>query len=173
MYRNSVDVKVGAHLRKWVMSVNDGDDVIHLDKRTNLWGIVKQNLDLIPADYQTIQDRSEYISIEILDSHNSKTYNNTAQKSIHLNPLYRCYLSDSAQNAIRRYLENQFKNNFIVFMIARTSIPDSRESISAAVTAFLLEYDLHLDKKAIGRHAKYWYRYRVNHPENNAIPMFF
>ena len=64
---NSVDIKVGSFIREWVISVT-GSDVIRLDKRTNLWGIVRQNLDLLPNDYHTLCDRSEYISIELLDS---------------------------------------------------------------------------------------------------------
>ena len=59
---NTVDIKVGSFIRQWVIGTY-GSDTIRLDKRTNLWAIVKQNLDLLPADYHTLQDKEEYISI--------------------------------------------------------------------------------------------------------------
>lgn len=174
MFRNVVDIKVGSSIRQWVMSLNDGSDMIHLDKRTNLWAIVKQNLELVPADYRIINDRSEYISIELLVTRGSNpVYNIPSQKDIRLNELYRCYISQEGQNAIKRYLENQLRNAFVIYMVARSAQVESSEKISHAITSFLLDYDLPVERKMVARLMKYWYRYRQKHPEKNAIPIFF
>lgn len=168
---NSVDIKVGSFIREWVMSVT-GSDVIHLDKRTNLWGIVRQNLDLLPNDYRTITDRSEYISIELLDSDGKIAYNIPANREIWVNELYRCYISDSGQLAVKRYLENQLRNAFRVYMTGRFS-DGKKEMITHAIGSFLVDYNLPMDKTMISRLSKDWYRFRLKNPENPPLPIFF
>lgn len=168
---NSVDIKVGQFIRQWVVS-SCGTDQIRVDKRTNIWAIVKQNLALLPEDYRSIGDRSEYISIELLDAHSQRSYIHPAGCCLHLNFLYRCYISDSGQESIRRYLENQFRSAFRVYMVASMR-DDSKEKILHAITAFLLDYDLPVDKKILSRLSKDWYRYRQKNEEKHHIPIFF
>lgn len=168
---SSVDIKVGSFLRQWVVSVT-GSDQVRLDRRTNLWGIVKQNLELLPNDYQPITDRSEYISIALLEIRQRPTYNIPSGRMIWLNELYRCHISDSGQEAITRYLYNQFRNAFRVYMVARFS-DESGEAIRHAIGSFLSDFNLPIDNTMIGRLSKDWYRYRQKNTENYEIPIFF
>lgn len=168
---NTVDIKVGSFIRQWVIGTY-GSDTIRLDKRTNLWAIVKQNLDLLPADYHTLQDKEEYISIELLYSHTDNCYSIPAGKEIHINSIYRCYISDSGQEAIKRYLENQFRAAFRIYMVA-CNRNDQKVKILNCITSFLLDYNLPIDNKLLSRLMKDWYRYRQKNSENNALPIFF
>lgn len=168
---NSVDIKVGRFIRQWVVS-SCGSDQIRVDKRTNIWAIVKQNLALLPEDYAIVSNRSEYISIELLDAHSQRSYIHPAGCCLHLNSLYRCYISESGQEAIRRYLENQFRSAFRVYMVASMR-DDSREKILHAITSFLLDYDLPVDSRILARLSKDWYRYRQKNGEKLHIPIFF
>nr|DAU45720.1 MAG TPA: hypothetical protein [Caudoviricetes sp.] len=170
---NTVDIKVGKVIRAWIVE-STGSDTITVDKKSNLWGLVKQNLDLLPADYEVIQDRSEYISIALL-AHGSDTKKFDAElnKTIEVNTVYRCYISERGQASIARFFENQLRSSFIVFMVARFSDDSGNEKIVHAITAFLQEYNLPINSKILSRLMKYWYRYRVNFSENNKLPIFF
>lgn len=168
---NSVDIKVGPFIRQWVIG-STGSDTIRLDRRTNLWGIVKQNLDLLPQDYHYIEDRSEYISIELLNSDARLCYNIPAGREIYINELYRCYISDAGQEAIKRYLENQFHNAFSVYMVGRFS-DGQAEPIRHAIGSFLADYNLPINDTMMGRLSKYWYRFRQKNPDKYPLPIFF
>lgn len=172
-FENTVDIKVGAMIRAWVINTY-GSDHVRLDKSTNLWAIVKQSLDLLPNDYKTISDRSEYISIILLDARSTPYYNHPAERSIHINSLYRCYISPAGQNAIKRYLENQFRNAFTQYMIGRQSAdPDKKMKIQAAISDFLEDNGLDVTAKRLSTLSKYWYRFRVKFPEKFPLPIFF
>lgn len=168
---SSVDIKVGPFLRQWIVSTT-GSDMVRLDRRTNLWGIVIQNLELLPNDYKPVTDRTDYISIELLEIRQHPRYNIPAGRTIWVNELYRCYISDSGQQAITRYLFNQFRNAFRVYMVARFSDDDS-EPIRHAIGSFLSDYNLPIDDTMIGRLSKDWYRWRQKNPGNYGIPIFF
>ena len=168
---NCVDIKVGTFIREWVITVN-GSDIIHLDERTNLWGIVRQNLDLLPEDYSVLHDRSEYISIELLDSDGKIAYNVPAGKEIWINELYRCYISEAGQKALKRYLENQLRNAFRVYMVGRFS-DGKQEMITHAIGSFLADYNLPMDRTMINRLSKDWYRFRQKNGVNPPLPIFF
>lgn len=169
---NVVDIKVGSFIRQWVEAVN-GSDQISIDKYSNIWAIIKQNLDLLPQDFKLQEDRSEYIRIELLDAHNSKSYNRTEERELHMNYLYRCYVSEAGQAAIKRYLENQFRASFRAYMVGRTS--DGQQCIiTRSIGSFLSDYNLPRDDKTIvSRLSKDWYRYRVKNPDKYALPFFF
>ena len=169
---NTVDVKVGAFIHQWVNAYT-GSDTIKLDKAMNLWAIVKQHLDIRPDDNSEIEDRSEYISIELLDTTASKNYNLPSGKGIYMNTLYRCYISSAGQAAIQRYLENQFRAHFRTYMTARFSDDDKKEPIRHAIGSFLADYNLPIDDTIMSRLSKDWYRFRQKHKENYPIPIFF
>ena len=169
--RVTVDVKVGSFIRQWVMESN-GSDIISLEKRTNLWAIVKQNLQLLPNDYETIQDRSEYISIELLETHARQYWNVTDDCMVKMNELYRCHISEAGQAAITRYLENQFRAHFHVYMTARFS-DGKKEPIRHAIASFLQDYLLPIDDTIMARMSKDWYRFRQKNQEKYPIPIFF
>lgn len=167
----TADIKVGAFIRQWVIS-NTGSDMVRLDERANLWGIVKENLELLPKDYEPLDDRAEYITFELLDSDGEPSYNRAADRKIYTNELFRCHVNDRAQATIKKYLENQFRNAFRTWMTSRYAT-GSKEKILHAICSFLLEYDLPVDDKIIERLRKDWLRWRVKHPEKSPIPIFF
>lgn len=167
----TADIQVGSFIRQWVIT-NTGSDTVRLDKRANLWGIVKENLELLPEDYRPLQDRSEYISFELLDSGSAPYYNRDADRKMYINELYRCYIGEDTQAVIRRYLENQFRNAFRIYMTSRYA-DGSSEKIRSAIASFLLEYDLPVNPRIIARLSKDWYRWRVKHPMTSPIPIFF
>lgn len=170
--KNSVDIKVGRMIRQWMIYFQ-GSDYLKIDKRTNLWAIVRQNLELLPNDWKPLDDRSEYITIELLDSDARPYYNRTAGRELYINDLYRCYISEAGQESIRRYFENQFRNAFTVYMVARFSNPEYGLKIQEAITDFLMDYNLEVDRKVLSRLMKYWYRFRVKYPEKFPLPIFF
>lgn len=167
----TVDIKVGAFIHDWVMAYRKSD-LIRLDKTSNMWAILKQNLTIRPNDYSFIRDRSEYIAIELLETHAEKCYNAEEQQLLCMNELYRCYLSERGQACIRRYLENQFRAHFHVYMVARFS-DEASEPIRHAIASFLSDYLLPVDGRMISRLSKDWYRFRQKNPENYPIPIFF
>lgn len=170
-FGTSVDVKVGAFIRGWVIALT-GSDFVKLDKYTNLWAIVKQNLELRPSDYTIIQDRSEYISIELLDSTGTLCYNIPSQREVYIDTLFRMYISPAGQAAIQRYLENQLRSAFRTYMVARTS-DGKKEPIRHSIGSFLADFKFPVDNILIERFAKDWYRYRQKFCENYQIPIFF
>ena len=171
---NTVDVKVGSFLRGWVLATYQSD-VVKLDKSSNLWGIVKQSLELLPNDYHIIEDRSEYISF-VLSSENtrSKVYNTETRQVYHCNSFYRCYISEAGCHRIQRYLEKQFKAAFHVYMVGACG-NNTDMSILEGITQFMLDYNLseYLDNKMLGRLQKDWYRYRQKNSATYSIPIFF
>ena len=162
---------MGAFIRQWVFAYT-GSDTIHLDKKMNLWAIVKQNLDIRPDEGENVAEKDEYIFIELLDSGGTLTYCHPCGKEIYMHTIYRCYISSAGQQAITRYLENQFRNSFRVYMTARFS-DDSNEKIRHAIGSFLADYNLPMDDIIMGRLSKDWYRFRQKHKENYPIPIFF
>ena len=147
----TADIQVGSFIRQWVIT-NTGSDTVRLDKRANLW--------------------SEYISFELLDSGSAPCYNRDADRKMYINELYRCYIGEDTQAVIRRYLENQFRNAFRIYMTSRYA-DGSSEKIRRAIASFLLEYDLPVNPRIIARLSKDWYRWRVKHPMKSPIPIFF
>ena len=171
---NSVDVKVGSFIRGWVLATYH-TDIIKIDKYSNLWGMVKQSLELLPADYRMLEDRSEYISIVLLrDSSKTKAYNIEKDRAYRVNTLYRCYISEEGSNKLRRYLEKQFKAAFHTYMVGAVG-NNPEMTILEGITQFLLDYNLEgaIDNKMLGRLQKDWYRYRQANQDEYAIPIFF
>ena len=168
---NTVDVKVGAFIRQWVITLN-GSELIHVDKKMNLWAIIKQHLDTLLSDAPEITDRSEYISIELLDSSGTLVYNLPSGRKMYMNSLYRYYIDDTGQAAIQRYLENQFRAHFRTYMTARFS-DGKQEPIRHAIGSFLSDYLLPCDDIIMSRLSKDWYRHRQKHSEKYPIPIIF
>ena len=123
----TADIQVGSFIRQWVIS-NTGSDTIRLDKRANLWGIVKEHLEIVAPDWAPVTDRSEYISIELLDADGATSYNRIEDRRMYINELFRCCLGEEAQAKIRRYLENQFRNAFRIYMTAAMPTRAARRS---------------------------------------------
>jgi len=170
-YSTTADVKLGSFFRDWVVRVN-GSDLIKLDRHSNLWAITLSNLALPPEKYTPLHDRSEYISIQLLDSDGRATWNIPSESLLWVNEEYRYFISESGQAAIRRYLENQFRGVFRAYMVARFSDSDS-EPIRHAIGSFLADYDLPINQTMIDRLSKDWYRFRQRNRDKYQIPIFF
>lgn len=166
---NWVDVEVGAFTHDWVMAT-EGTDRITIGKATNMWAILKQHLQVRPNDYQEVKDRSEVISFQLLDTSSTAVYSRASSRTVHMNTLYRCYIDPAGQAAIRRYLDNQFKHAFHLYMIG---CQNADVKIMESITGFLCDYNLPIDSKVIARLTKDWYRYRQKNPDKFHIPIFF
>ena len=171
---NTVDIRVGSFIRKWMIA-SYGSDYIRLDEFTNLWAIIKQYLELVPDDYTPVEDHSEYITVELLSTHRADRsyFNYPADRAIIINQLYRCYIGDKGAAAIRRYLENQFRNAFTIYMVGRFSNGDEGTKIIRAITEFLCDYNITVENRLVSRLMKYWYRYRQKYPMKHPLPVFF
>lgn len=173
---NTVDIRVGSFIRRWMIATY-GSDYIRLEKHTNLWAIVKQYLELIPEEYTPLEDRSEYITVELLVTHGGHRiwFNYPSDREIVINQLYRCYIGEKGSAAIRRYLENQFRNAFTIYMVGRftDSDEDHKTKIIRAITEFLCDYRITVDTRLVNRLMKYWYRYRKKNPMKHPLPIFF
>ena len=166
-----VDIKVGVFIHDWVVN-STGSSVIRLDKTTNLWAIVKQHLVLRSDGY--VPEESEAIGIVLLDHSRALTYNVHSERLLHQNKFFRDYVTESGQGAIRRYLENQFRQAFRMFMLGKYSYYlGKEEKIRHAICDFLLTYDLPVDDVIIERLTKDWYRFRQKNTEKYQIPIFF
>ncbi len=172
MNRNSVDIEVGRVIRQWVINIY-GEDYVLLDKHSNLWFLIKQYLELLPDDYKPLQDRSGWISFYLLvNGEETIAHKDHLGRSIQLNMLYRCYIPPEGQIRIRRYLENQFRHAFIIFMTAR-QVEGTRESISHSIADFLLTVGVDIDKQLLARLMKYWYRWRQKSETKPVVQIFF
>jgi hypothetical protein len=169
---NTVDVKVGRFIRNWVVSTYD-TDCIKLDKDMNLWSIIKQNLELLPNDYQPLPDREEYITFVLLaDGKDTLAYDAKKNREYRVNTLYRCSLSMKGENIIRRYLTKQFKHTFHNYMKGALNNNDSL-SITEAITEFLTDSKQEVSETVVSTLSKDWYRYRRKYPDEFNIPIFF
>lgn len=170
---NAVDVKVGAFLKKWVVNTY-GTDYIRLDKDSNLWSIIKMNLELLPNDYTRIEDRSEYIRFQLLhNSSDTRAYDSATGKVYQPNMLYRCCISKKGEHIIKRFLDKQFKNTFHNYMKGALNNNDDL-AITDAITEFLCDScQPDFDRKTISTLTKDWYRYRKKYPDEFKITIFF
>ncbi len=171
MDRNTVDIEVGKVIRQWTINVY-GKDTVLLDRSSNIWFLIKQYLELLPNNYHPLADRSEYISFYLLvDGKDTLSKRDYLDRVLRLNMLYRCYIPPEGQVRIRRYLENQFRASFLIWMQARQEYPV--EKISHSISDFLLSVGVDLDNKLLARLQKYWYRWRKNNTESNKVHIFF
>lgn len=170
-YSPTADLQVGTFFKDWIVSVN-GSELVTLDRRSNLWGLVVANLERPKQPWAPLKDRTGFISIQLLDSDGRPSWNIPEQDVIFVNEEYRFAISQEGQIAICRWLRNQLYGVFNVYMVARFSDDDS-EPIRHAIGSFLCDFNLPINDKMISLLSKAWYRYRQKNPINNAIPIFF
>lgn len=169
---NTVDVKVGKFIRSWVVSTY-GTDIIKLDRDMNLWSIIKQNLELLPNDFEPVAEKDEYITFVLLaDGRYTLAFDMKKNKEYRVNTLYRCALSQRGENIIRRYLTKQFKHTFHNYMKGALNNNDSL-SIAEAITEFLTDSKQEVTETVVSSLSKDWYRYRMKYPDEFNIPIFF
>lgn len=165
------DLQVGGFFKDWIVSVN-GSEIVRLDRRSNLWGLVVANLQKPQQPWTPLKDRTGFISIQLLDADGRPSWNIPEQSIIHVNEEYRFAISGMGQASICRYLKNQLYGVFNAYMIARFSDDDS-EPIRHAIGSFLCDFNLPINDTIISNLSKAWYRYRKKNPANNSIPIFF
>lgn len=171
MDRNTVDIKVGRVIRQWTLNIYGTDSVL-LDRSSNIWFLIKQYLELLPNDYKPLEDRSEHISFYLLvDGKDTLVKHDYLDRCLRLNMLYRCYIPPEGQARIRKYMENQFRAAFLIWMQARQEYPV--EKISHSISAFLLSVGVDVESQLLARLQKYWYRWRQKNPSKPKVHIFF
>lgn len=168
----TVDVKVGPELRGWIIATA-GTDILVPEKRSTLWCLVKQHLQTVPATYQLVYDRGDYIYIRLLQSgSDTKAWSLQAGRTIKVDTLYRSYLDEHGQNVVRRFLYRNFKAAFRNWMLGSVRAnPDGKEI--AMITEFLLEYDIEVTRELLARLQKDWIRYKKKIRAGVYNPMVF
>lgn len=168
----TVDVKVGAEIRAWVIAVA-GTDILVPERNSVMWCLVKQHLQTVPASYQMIYDRGEYIYIRLLvHGGKTKSYSISAGRNIEVNTLYRSYLDEKGQQAVRRFMYMNFKKSFHSYMMgALRSNPSGKEV--AMITEYLLEFNIDVNRQLISRLQKDWIRYKKKMRDTTYNPMWF
>lgn len=168
--RIAVDVKIPAALREYVICVNGGSSVLHPDKDSILWCLLKQHLETcdnwlpIPPE-----ERDQYIQIELRNVANAKTWSVPSEKKVGINVLSRFYLTTKCQSVIARYLNTCFKSSFRDYMLGATSNSDM--SIAAAIEEFCSEYDITFENVSYATLRKDWYRYRERRQKTVLNPL--
>jgi hypothetical protein len=119
----TVDVKVQKAVREFIIS-SSGSDLIVPGSQSLLWQLVKQHLKVVPENYRTIADRSEYIRIELLTVNSSKVFTRKMKgfgkgtfRDVTLNTAYRSWLDPAGQNAVAGHLRRSFKECFHNFVM--------------------------------------------------------
>ena len=168
----TVDVKVGPELRSWIIATA-GTDILVPERETNLWCLVKQHLQTVPASYRIIYDRGDYVYLRLLNSSShTKAWNLDAGRTIKVDTLYRSYLDENGQYVVRRFLYRNFKAAFRNYMMgAVRSNPGGREI--AAITEFCLEYNIDVTKPLLARLQKDWIRHKKKVEAGLYNPMVF
>lgn len=166
-----IDVKVGKVLREFIISTN-GSEVLDPQKDTLLWCRVKQHLILQPAHYTRITDRSEYISIIMRGTKAGRTYNIDYGRNLQVHTLFRSYLDESGQSAIKTVLEKEFKKTFRDYMKGCLNNNDKMKIIDA-IEEFCMDHNITLVNISISTLQKDWYRYRLKCTLTNVCPLIF
>jgi len=164
----TVDVKVHPTVREFILDTN-GSALLVPDKYDWLWLKLKQHLDVPPKDYipptQEEIDR-EYIQISLLDAssnqicvhHKNRSNRKVKDDSmVHINPLFRWYLSTSDQLAISQHLRSQFKECFHNF-VQGAVVTNPHLQQKEAIMKFCEFYNLTLNEISEDLLIKSWQR---------------
>jgi len=170
--RMTIDVRVGSALKEFIVSTNNGSDVLDPEKDTILWCRVKQHLLLQPGQYIRIQDRSEYISIILRGTKAGKTYSIDKGRKLQVNTLFRSYLDEAGQAEIRKHFEKEFKNVFRTYMKGCLNNNDDMKIIDA-IEEFCHDHNIPMNKISTAMLQKDWYRYRLRCSVKNVCPLMF
>lgn len=168
MELQTVDIKVGKILREYVLSSN-GSDTLTPEKDSLLWGCIKQYLccysELEAANGKgyipvRAEECAEYIKISLRSGHDCKAYCRSTNSIISINNFYRCYMTEHAQNIIRRFLYKAFKKTFIDYM--KGALGNNCDlKIKDAIEEFCRDHQLTMDNIAYESLKKAWYRYNM------------
>lgn len=157
-----VDVKIHPTVREFIMCTN-GSDMIIPNKGDWLWLLLKQHLTVVSNDYNpiSVDERSNYIRIKLLDSSGSKVYNDTMNKTgkqkqgLYLKTLFRNTLTEKGQSIIALHLRKQFKSVFHNYMCGAVSGGMPHKD---AIEKFCELYKLELNEISYDMLKKSWQR---------------
>ncbi|MBO8455840.1 MAG: hypothetical protein IAC08_05500 [Bacteroidetes bacterium] len=168
----TVDVKVSRPIREYVLSINDGSDLIKPERGSLLWGLIKLHLDLVPETYRPVppDKRQDYIRIALYRTRSTRSYNVNTGRNMEVNTLFRNYLNEEGQRAVSDHIARGFKQTFRAYMGgALGNNPDL--TIHDAVYEFCSDYNISMDSITYDMLRKDWYRFKKRCPGPGLIPV--
>lgn len=168
----TVDVKVSRPIREYVLSINDGSDLIKPERGSLLWGLIKLHLDLVPETYRPVppDKRQDYIRIALYRTRSTRSYNVNTGRNMEVNTLFRNYLNEEGQRAVSDHISRGFKQTFRAYMGgALGNNPDL--TIHDAVYEFCSDYNISMDSITYDMLRKDWYRFKKRCPGPGLIPV--
>ena len=157
----TVQVKVSRAIREYILSINEGSDIVVPEKHSLLWGLVKMHLDLVPAGYIPVplKPQDDFIRISLRKSRRTKSYSIPKNGVLAINTLFRNHLTEEGQKAIANYLVRSFKQVFRSYMAgALSNNPDLQ--IKEAILEFCEDHNICMDNITYAALRKDWFRYR-------------
>lgn len=177
----TASVKVLPCLREYILSVNDGSDIITPGRESKLWGIVKMHLDLVPDDYRPVPAAGDpdCIRIALFRSHR-RQYNRNSRKEdpgkhrpnpeFVVDTLWRNYLNTQGQEAVASHLMHTFKLTYRSYMAGALGNSPGL-TIRDAIYSFCELYNISMDNITYEMLRKDWFRFRKKHRDTRAIPV--
>lgn len=168
----TVDVKVNRSIREYVLSINDGSDLIKPERGSLLWGLIKLHLDLVPETYRPVppDKRQDYIRIALYRTRSTRSYNVNTGRNMEVNTLFRNYLNEEGQRAVSDHIARGFKQTFRAYMGgALGNNPDL--TIHDAVYEFCSDYNISMNSITYDMLRKDWYRFKKRCPGPGLIPV--
>lgn len=168
-------------LREYILSVNDGSDIITPGRESRLWGIVKMHLDLVPEDYEPVPaaGSKDCIRIALFRSHR-RQYNRNPHRSgqgrhrpsqmFVVDTLWRTYLNRQGQEAVASHLMHTFKLTFRSYMTGALGNSPGL-TIHDAIYSFCELYGISMDTITYEMLRKDWFRFRKKHSGTRVIPV--
>lgn len=154
--RMTVPVQVHPTVREFIIDTY-GSDVIIPDSQSQFWTTVKYYLKLPPVDYRTPETKDNIIHIALLDSLGAKSVNKQAGKLLHVDTLFRWYLSEDGQKEIAKHLRRELKHTFHCFVQGAVACNPKLEQ-RQAMEEFCKLYNLTLNELSEDMLKKSWDR---------------
>lgn len=151
-----IPVRVHPIIREFVID-SSGNDTITPRKGDLVWASIVHNLETCPVNVSEPLDSQNYIYIELLDCHSSSNYSASKGKFIHVNTLFRWYLSPTGEKKVNNILRKNFKtvmHSFIQGALACNPHLQQRE----AMEEFCNIHNITLDKITPDMIKKSWDR---------------
>ncbi len=167
-----VDVKVSKALKEYLLAVNSGSDIIVPGKYSQLWSLIKAQLDLVPTGYKPVDpyDRGDYIRICLLKSRRTKAFNVNTLRTMEINTLFRNYLSEKGQRTVAAYLTESMKVRFRSYVSGALS-NNPALTIHDAIYEFCDDYGIVMENITYEMLRKDWYRFKKRSNPENLVPV--
>lgn len=168
----TVQVKVSKAIREYILSINNGSDVIIPEKRSLLWGLVKMHLELTPSRYTPapFDPQDAFVSISLLKARSSKSFSIPKGRGAEVNTLFRNRLTEDGQKAVAEYLTRSFKQTFRAYMSGALS-NNPELQIKEAILEFAADYNIDMDYITLDALRKDWFRFRKRCSKGGDCPV--